>query len=67
MATKNQLDPTSVENQNLLYNLRFRWPQLSNYPDEHLVKVYNDFATSDAWGDNDENFLEYLDSIEVEK
>ena len=48
----------------LVYNLRFRWTQVSVYTDEELVKIYDDFALSDQFGNNDENFPKWIADYE---
>lgn len=46
---------------NIVSNLRFRWPkELEAYSDVKLINEYDEFASSDQFGNNDENFLEFL-------
>lgn len=46
---------------NLVYNLRFRWPkELESMSDVSLVNAYDTFAATDLFGDNDARFLAFL-------
>jgi hypothetical protein len=51
-----------VRDKALVNNLRFKFPQLSNYADEDIVKAYDDwFLTAENVGnDYEEEFLEFL-------
>ncbi len=52
---------SKIADNNLVYNLRHRWPnELKDVSDVALVNVYDEFAMTDAFGNNDENFLAYL-------
>lgn len=52
-----------IADDNLVYNLRFRWPvELDGFSDAELVNHYDEFALSDWFGNNDERFLEWLAS-----
>jgi hypothetical protein len=53
----------------LVDNLRFKYKQLGNYPDEVLVKAYDDwFMTADSTGsDNEDDFLEFIEHHLKEK
>lgn len=48
----------------LVHNLRYKYPQLSNYSDAELVKAYNEwFLTANSTGsDNEDDFLDYIHS-----
>ncbi len=51
----------SEGDKNVVRNLRFRWrEQLAGYTDEMLADEYANFACSDLHGNNDENFLIWL-------
>lgn len=48
-------------NEMLLYNLRFRWKnELAHIADRRLVQLYDDFAVSEFYGNNDEHFLQFV-------
>lgn len=50
-----------TEDEAIVCNLRFRWPQeLASFSDVALVNAYDDFAFSEEFGDNDERFLAWL-------
>lgn len=52
---------TKLANDALVRNLRSRWSkELEKYTDIELIQVYDDFATSEDWGNNDEKFLEFI-------
>lgn len=52
---------TKLANENLVRNLRLRWTQeLSCYLDGELIRMYDDFAISEDYGNNDEKFLEFI-------
>lgn len=58
MLTREQ---RKIRNAALLHNLRFRWKtELEDYSDDELVALYDDFAISDWYGNNDEKFLSYV-------
>ena len=50
--------------QNLTYNLRYRWKEeLAPYDDCTLYFLYNDFALSEDFGNNDEKFPNWFDLL----
>lgn len=52
---------TKMEDEAIRDNLRFRWPKILSYlSDAQLVNEYDAFALSELFGNNDENFLEWL-------
>ena len=52
-----------IADEAIIRNLRYRWPkELSEISDAELVNEYDDFALSDQWGNNDENFLAWIDA-----
>lgn len=52
---------TKLANAMLVYNLRFRWPkELASIADNKLIELYDDFAISELYGNNDEHFLQYV-------
>lgn len=54
-------DPQSRANLNLVANLRYRWPHLcERYTNAELLSLYDDFAVSVDFGNNDEKFPEWL-------
>lgn len=56
---------TKFANQMLVNNLRFRWSsELKHLTDAQLVALYDDFAISEYYGNNDENFLKYIKDME---
>lgn len=51
----------------LLRNLRYTFPGLGNITDSKLIEIYNDFAISEYYGNNDERFLEFIqDCIDLD-
>jgi hypothetical protein len=52
---------SKIEDEAIIYNLRFRWEkELAEYSDAQIVNLYDEFALSEMWGDNDERFLEFI-------
>lgn len=50
-----------TEDDNLLYNLRFRYGALIAFmSDTQVVNCYDEFASTDMFRDNDARFLEFL-------
>lgn len=46
--------------ENIIYNLRNRWPkELARMPNEVLLLEYENFSSSHMHGDNDARFLEW--------
>lgn len=55
---------SKIQDEAIVYNLRFRWPnELSEISDAELVNIYDCFAASDDFGNNDEKFLEYMNAL----
>lgn len=53
---------SKIEDQAIVRNLRVRWPkELENISDQRLVNEYDEFAMSEMFGNNDENFLAWLE------
>lgn len=45
-------------------NLRVRWPnELEAFSDNAVAALYEDFAISEDFGDNDEKFPEWFDML----
>lgn len=40
----------------VLPNLRGRWPALKEIEDDQLAQLYEEFSSSDEFGNNDEKF-----------
>lgn len=50
-----------TEDEAIVYNLRHRWnTELANISDVALVNAYDEFAMSEFFGNNDEEFLRFL-------
>ncbi len=50
-----------MQDDNLLYNLRTTWKEdLAGYSDSHVINMYDEFAMSDMFGNNDERWLEWV-------
>ena len=49
-----------VEDEALLYNLRFKYPEYCHLGDAVLINLYDEFALSDQFGNNDENFPQWV-------
>lgn len=47
-------------NEQLLRNLRYAHPSLGNISDSKLVEIYDDFAISEYYGDNDARLMEFI-------
>lgn len=55
---------SKIEDESIVDNLRFRWAaELKDLSDANLVNIYDEFAASDMFGNNDEMFLEFLEMI----
>ena len=50
--------------ENLLYNLRFKFPELDKFGDAQLINGYDDFALSEDFGNNDEKFVEWMEGYD---
>lgn len=56
---------SKIADDNLLYNLRSRWPEeLEKFNDVTLVNEYDKFSVTDRFGNNDERFLEWMEDVE---
>lgn len=54
-------NPESTRNKQLVSNLRGRWPkECKRYTNAELVSMYDSFAISEDYGDNDAKFPEWL-------
>lgn len=61
MQTKEQRE---FVNRQIVYNLRFAFKdRVAHLLDHELVAIYDDFALSDMHGNNDERFLEFLETV----
>lgn len=46
---------------NIVANLRFRWRKvLERFNDAQLLAIYDDFALSEQFGQNDKYFIEFV-------
>jgi hypothetical protein len=52
---------TRIADENLLHNLRHTWGQKAEHlSDAALINLYDEFALSEDWGDNDAKFEQWL-------
>jgi hypothetical protein len=47
-------------NEQLLRNLRYSWPCYGNISDDKLIEIYDEFAISEYYGNNDERLPEFI-------
>ena len=56
---------TKTADDNLLYNLRFRWKDaVAHISDAALINAYDEFSLTDMFGDNDARFLDFIKELE---
>lgn len=50
-----------IADETIVYNLRFKWQvELAEVSDAELVNIYDEFAMTEGFGNNDEGFLPFL-------